>query len=87
MAAGKPVLLAMEGVIREVIEAACAGLVIPPGDPAALAKGIIYLADHEEESREMGSRGREYVKQHFDRQIQAEIFATLIENLSKANKV
>jgi glycosyltransferase involved in cell wall biosynthesis len=87
MAAGKPVLLAMEGVIREVIEAAGAGLVIPPGDPAALAKGIIYLADHEEESREMGSRGREYVKQHFDRQIQAEIFATLIENLSKVNKV
>ena len=87
MAAGKPVLLAMEGVIREVIEAAGAGLVIPPGDPAALAKGIIYLADHEGESREMGSRGREYVKQHFDRQIQAEIFATLIEDLSKVNKV
>ena len=77
----------MEGVIREVIEASGAGLAIPPGDPAALAKGIIYLADHKEESREIGSRGREYVKQHFDRPIQAEKFATVIENLPKANKV
>jgi glycosyltransferase involved in cell wall biosynthesis len=87
MAAGKPVLLAMEGVIREVIEASGAGLAIPPGDPASLAKGIIYLADHKEESREIGSRGREYVKQHFDRPIQAEKFATVFENLLKANKV
>ncbi len=87
MAAGKPVLLAMEGVIRDVIEAAGAGLAIPPGNPAELAKGIVYLAEHEEESREMGCRGREYVKQHFDRPIQAENFATLIENLPKANKV
>jgi glycosyltransferase involved in cell wall biosynthesis len=87
MAAGKPVLLAMEGVIRDIVEAAGAGLAIPPGNPAELAKGIVYLAEHEEESRAMGCRGREYVKQHFDRPIQAENFATLIENLPKVNKV
>ena len=73
MAAGKPVLLAMEGVIRDVVEAAGAGLAIPPGNPAELAKGIVYFTEHEEESRAMGCRGREYVKQHFDRPIQLKI--------------
>lgn len=87
MAAGKPVLLAMEGVIREVIEEAGAGLIIRPGDPAALADGITYLADHKGEGLEMGSRGREYVKQHFDRVIQAAKFATLIEGLQNSHKV
>jgi glycosyltransferase involved in cell wall biosynthesis len=87
MAAGKPVLLAMEGVIREVIEAAGAGLIIPPGDPAGLADGITYLADHKDEGLQMGSRGREYVKQHFDRPNQAEKFAVLMENLPRSHKV
>ena len=87
MAAGKPVLLAIEGVIRDVIEEAGAGIAIPPGDPAALADGIRYLADHPDEGLAMGFRGRNHVKQHFNRPIQAEIFASLIEDLQKLNKV
>ena len=87
MAAGKPVLLAIEGVIREVIEEAGAGIAISPGDPAALADGIRYLADHPDEGQAMGSRGRNHVKQHFNRPIQAEKFTSLIEDLQKLNKV
>jgi glycosyltransferase involved in cell wall biosynthesis len=87
MAAGKPVLLAMQGVIRDVIEAAGAGLVIPPGDPTALAEGIAYLADHQDEGLAMGIRGRNYVKKHFDRPDQAEKFARLIDDLVDLNKV
>ena len=37
MAAGRPVILAIDGVIRQVIEEAGAGVFVPPGDPAALA--------------------------------------------------
>jgi glycosyltransferase involved in cell wall biosynthesis len=87
MAAAKPVLLAMEGVIKEVIEAAGAGLVIPPGNPADLANGIIYLADHRDEGIAMGTRGRKYVQEHFDRADQAEKLAVLIENLVNSDKV
>lgn len=87
MAAAKPVLLAMQGVIREVIEAAGAGLVIPPGNPTDLANGIIYLADHRDEGTAMGIRGRKYVQEHFDRADQAKKLAVLIENLVNSNKV
>src|SRR3990170_1992371 len=44
MAAGRPVLLAIDGVIRQVIEEEQAGVAVAPGDPAALAAGVRRLA-------------------------------------------
>ncbi len=87
MAAGRPVILAIEGVIREVIETADSGIPIPPGDPAALAESVIYLADHPQERIEMGIKGRNYVKKHFDRPIQAEKFGQILEKMVKPSKV
>lgn len=76
MAAGKPVLLAIRGVIKEVVEDAGAGICVSPGAPAALADAIRFLASRPQEGREMGMRGRHYVEAHFDR-------AVLAEQLSK----
>jgi glycosyltransferase involved in cell wall biosynthesis len=67
MASGKPVVLAIGGVIREVIEDAEAGIPVPPGNPEALADAVCWLADHPKEAFEMGQRGRSYVEKHFDR--------------------
>jgi len=67
MAAGKPVILAIEGVIREVIENAGAGIPVTPGDPAALSDAILRLADDPALARQMGQNARSYVEAHFDR--------------------
>lgn len=71
MAAGKPVVLAIDGEIRKVVEQAQAGVWAPPGDPAALAEALARLADNPETGREMGARGRRYVESHFDRAVLA----------------
>lgn len=68
MAAGKPVLLAIDGVIRQVVEEAGAGLAVPPGDPAALSKAAIQMADDPDASERMGAAGRRHVEAHFDRE-------------------
>ncbi|MBN1148374.1 MAG: glycosyltransferase family 4 protein [Anaerolineales bacterium] len=81
MAAGRPVILAIDGVIREVVDEAKAGIFTPPGNPAALAETICRLADNQEAGREMGRRGRQYVEQHFDRKLLAEKLAVLIEEM------
>lgn len=81
MAAGKPVILAIDGVIREVIDQAQAGIGVPPGDPDALADAILCLADDPEKSRLMGLQGREYVEQHFDRASLASKFVDLLAGL------
>jgi glycosyltransferase involved in cell wall biosynthesis len=71
MAAGRPVILAIEGVIKEVIDAAGGGIPIPPGDPQALARAILQLADHPALARQMGRQARLYVESHFDRNLLA----------------
>ena len=67
MAAGRPVLLAIDGVIREVVERADAGLFATPGDPDAIARAIRRLKMDPETRERMGKSGRAFVEQHFDR--------------------
>ncbi len=67
MAAGRPVVLAIDGVVRRVVEAAGAGVFVPPGDPAALAAAVAALADDPQACRRMGKAGRACVAAHFDR--------------------
>jgi len=67
MAAGRPVLLAIDGVIREVVEGASAGIFVPPGNPTVLAHAVLVLAGDPEKSRSLGMNGRVCVEQHFDR--------------------
>jgi glycosyltransferase involved in cell wall biosynthesis len=72
MAAGKPIILAMDGVIRQVVEQAGAGVFVPPGDTAALASAIRGMAENPKEAQEMGRKGRRYIEEHFDRAVLAE---------------
>jgi glycosyltransferase involved in cell wall biosynthesis len=81
MAAGKPVLLAIDGVIREVIENAGAGIPIPPGNPEALANAILNLADNPELALQMGKQARQFVETHFNRVNLASKFLEIIIRL------
>ncbi|MBN1305066.1 MAG: glycosyltransferase family 4 protein [Anaerolineales bacterium] len=82
MAAGRPVALAIDGVIREVIEAAGCGLFAQPGDPAALAEAIRELAGSPEHSRLMGLSGRRYVEEYFNRAGLAEKLLGILEEMT-----
>ncbi len=68
MSAGRPVILAIEGVIQQVVETAGAGICITPGSPKAVALALVDLADHPDLGAQMGVRGRAYVVTHFDRE-------------------
>jgi glycosyltransferase involved in cell wall biosynthesis len=67
MAAGRPVLLAIDGVIREVVESARCGIFVSPGDSAALADAVRTLAADRPLARTMGANGRTYLEQLFSR--------------------
>ena len=54
MAAGRPTILAIDGVIRQVVDAAGGGIFVEPGDDRALAAAIQSLCDDRERSRAMG---------------------------------
>ena len=86
MAAERPTILAIGGVIRHVIEAAGGGLYVPPGDDAALAAAVLRLASNPDQAREMGSAARAYVVRHFNRSDQAQEFVGLVSRLGKVER-
>ncbi len=86
MAAGRPTLLAIDGVIREVIETAEGGVFVPPGDANALSEAICTLADHPEQAQAMGARARAYVSLHFNRNEQARELAALLARVASRNR-
>jgi len=81
MAAGRPVVLAIDGVIRKVVEDARAGLAVPPGNPRALADAVRTLADDPSAARTMGLRGRSAVERDFGREAQAREMEQLMREM------
>jgi glycosyltransferase involved in cell wall biosynthesis len=69
MAAGRAVILAIDGVIRKVVEGANAGIFVPPGDPGTMVAAIEEFEKNRALGKEMGASGRRYVERNFDRTI------------------
>ncbi len=67
MASKLPVVVAIDGAIREVVEEAGAGIYVTPGDGAEVGEAIRRLAEDPKLAREMGRNGRAYVGARFDR--------------------
>jgi glycosyltransferase involved in cell wall biosynthesis len=66
LAAGKPILAALDGEGARVIEEAGAGVVVPAEDAAALADAIRRMNDMPaSELARMGRAGRDYYDKHF----------------------
>jgi glycosyltransferase involved in cell wall biosynthesis len=84
MAAGRPVILAIDGVIREVVDAAGAGIAVRPGDPAALAQAARQLASDPLKARQMGMAGRCSIEKNFDRENLAQKLVLLLEEMRGA---
>jgi glycosyltransferase involved in cell wall biosynthesis len=86
MAAGKPVILAIDGVIRKVVEQAGCGLFVPPGDAAALARAIGGLSEERQAARRMGRSGQEYLEQNFNREVIAAKLEELLISVLKSRR-
>jgi glycosyltransferase involved in cell wall biosynthesis len=82
MAAGRPVLLAIDGVIREVLDQAQCGIFCPPGDAQALASAIQSLATDRPLARASGMNGRRFLEEHFSREKLAEKLCRVFEELA-----
>jgi glycosyltransferase involved in cell wall biosynthesis len=87
MAAGRPTILAIDGVIRKVVEAANGGIYITPGDDQALAEAIKHMYNDQTARQTMGQAARSYVVEHFNRHTHAQLFEQLVASLVKSKKV
>jgi glycosyltransferase involved in cell wall biosynthesis len=81
MAAGRPTVLQIDGVIRSVVEESDGGCYVPPGDSRKLAEVVArYAADPALRQRQ-GRSARAAVEARFRRSDQAEALAELLAGL------
>ena len=85
LAAGKPVVLAIDGEIRKVVDQAGAGVFARPGDPQALAQAVRTLAADPQAAQQMGASGRAYVAAHFNRAALSDQLALLLEEMRRVH--
>jgi glycosyltransferase involved in cell wall biosynthesis len=82
-ATGKAVVGAVAGEPAQILTEGGAD-VVGPGDPKALAAAIAALAEDPDRRARMGSNGRRYVTQHFDRSKLAARYRSLMRRLVSA---
>lgn len=86
LAAGRPIILGIDGVIRDVVESAEAGRFIEPGKPETVVEAVRWFAADPQACEQMGRAGRAYVEQHFNRIDHAKTFVELLERIAKSGK-
>jgi glycosyltransferase involved in cell wall biosynthesis len=81
LAAGKPMVATAVGGTPEVIEDGRSGFLVPPGDPAALARKLSELLRDGELRRSLGEHGRERMREQFTFAAQAAAYQRLFASL------
>jgi len=82
MAAARPVILSIDGVIRDVVESAKCGVFSRPGDAAALADVIRFYCANPEQAQRMGLAGREFLERNFSRAAIGDKLMRLMQSLA-----
>ncbi len=72
MASGLPVVATSAGGIPEVVEDGRTGILVTPGEPAALAQGIVRMLVDPQLAKKMGHAGRARAEEMFDAAVMAE---------------
>jgi glycosyltransferase involved in cell wall biosynthesis len=73
---GKPVVVTDTVGVREYIDDGVTGVLVPPGDPVALAAAVNRLLDHPDDAAAIGQRARAAVLERF---LPEHYYARLIE--------
>jgi colanic acid biosynthesis glycosyl transferase WcaI len=82
MACERPVVVAVDGQARQIVEEAGAGVFVEPENSRDLVKAIIRLAEDPDDMRQMGARGRQYIVNKFSRERTAQDYISVLETLA-----
>jgi colanic acid biosynthesis glycosyl transferase WcaI len=81
MGMARPIVLAVDGEARRLVERARAGRFVAPGDSDALHDALAELLADPSELLLYGRRGREFVEREFDRRVLASRYLAVLEGV------
>jgi len=82
MAMGRPILCAVDGECREIIEQAGSGVYVEPENVDQMAETILQLWSKKDVLEEMGKNGRVFVERYFNRDDLAKIYLGLLREVA-----
>lgn len=82
MACERPVIVAVDGQARQIVEAAGAGVFVEPEDVDALVQAIVNLAADLLRRQRMGIGGRQYIVSKFSRERTAQDYLAVLDALT-----
>jgi glycosyltransferase involved in cell wall biosynthesis len=82
LAAGKPVVVNVDGWLRRLVEENGAGIYVPAGDGEALAGALAELAGQPERLRELGKKARALALREFARDLLVDRLAAELEEVA-----
>jgi glycosyltransferase involved in cell wall biosynthesis len=81
MAMNKPIILGVEGEVKEIIEEACSGVAIEPENASQLAEAVKELADDKKKYQAFCENGRKYVEKYFNRSVLADRYLKVMSDI------
>jgi glycosyltransferase involved in cell wall biosynthesis len=81
MSCERPVIVAVDGQARQIVEEAGAGVFVEPEDSQALVESIVALAADPAIRRKMGTSGRQYIVSHLSRGKTARDYIDVLEKM------
>jgi len=81
MAMGRPILASLKGEAAAILNASGGAMVVGPEDTSRIVDGIMLLCDQPDYRRRLGENGRLYVQSHFGRDLLAQRYLAMIEQV------
>jgi glycosyltransferase involved in cell wall biosynthesis len=82
MAQAKPVVVTNAAALREIVEPASCGEVVPDGDPTAMAAAVLRLVDPAVRAKQ-GAAGRRAVLERYNWPLDERVLLSLVRRLAK----
>lgn len=81
MSCKKPILLGIDGVVRELVEDSNAGVYVNPNEAENVVKKILELKKNPGRLEQMGNNGYEFVIKNFERKTLAQKYTSYMEEI------
>jgi len=78
MSAARPIIIGIDGVVRELVEDARAGIYVEPENAKEFANAVLKLKEKPQLCNECGRNGLDFVKQNFARDVLADKYISII---------
>ncbi len=87
MSCERPVIVAVDGQARKLVEEAGAGVFVEPGNSSALVEAIIALSADSDRRHSMGQNGRKFIVARLSRERTAQDYIDVLETLGRSTEV